>query len=155
MTDTTKVKMTDATVAQLMMLATQTLGLEIEGTPTKAQLKAKIAEAGFSETEFEVEEEVEPVENPTDAQIAEMDDERTVRIVIPKQEGVPGGTDAVPIGVNGRVARVMRGIEVDVPVKYVRVLDNAKKTVFTKDENQKIIGKEEVHIYPFSVIRAY
>lgn len=139
--------------AQLYAFATVGMGLEVAHNIGEANLRAKILEAGFTGEEIEVADEllVTTAKQLTPADVAKR---KTVRIMIPLQEGVPGGMDAVPVGVNGKVARIMRGKEVDVPVEYVEALKNAVKVIYDRDEHSRPINPREVPIYPFSILAA-
>lgn len=70
------------------------------------------------------------------------------RIVIHKQEG-PGGSDDVPVGVNGRVWQIKREREVTVPAAVYNALMEAVETryVMTDDE----IRASENTRFPISV----
>lgn len=150
-----KIAYLTASLPQLVVYAETVLGLEFAHNIGEAKLRAKIAEAGFSGDEIEVEDdetETQPAKPLTPADVIASGRKR-VRIVIQMQEGVPGGSEAVPIGVNGTVARVMRGVEVDVPAEYVEVLDNARKTVYGRDQDGRLTSPTQVHLYPFSILR--
>lgn len=142
-----------ATRAQLYAFATVGLGLEVAHNIGEANLRAKITEAGFTGEEIEVADEllVTTAKPLTPADVAKR---KTVRIQIPLQEGVPGGMDAVCVGVNGKVARIMRGKPVDVPAEYVEVLTNATKVIYDRDEHSRPVNPTEVPMYPFSILAA-
>lgn len=145
-----KVLIADASKAQLTTFATTTLGLELGSRDTAADIRAKIAEAGFSGEEIEIEDEA-PGEKSKPLTMADVAERKTVLINIPQNDG-PGGTEAVPVGVNGKVARIMRGVDVRVPIEYVEVLKNATKTVYGRGPNQELIEPRQVPTYPFSIV---
>jgi hypothetical protein len=74
-----------------------------------------------------------------------------VKIMIPQQNEA-GGKEPVVVGVNGRIARIQRGIPVDVPIEYLEVLQNAQKVVYDKDENGAPINPTLVMTHPFSIL---
>lgn len=145
-----KVLLADASKAQLTTFATTTLGLELGSRDTANDIRAKIAAAGFTDAEIEVEDEAsgEKSAQLTPDDVADRD---TVLINIPQQDGI-GGNEAVPVGVNGKVARIMRGVDVRVPVEYVEVLKNATKTVYDRGPNQELINERQVPSIPFSIV---
>lgn len=149
-----KIKINRATEAQLLAFATTSLGLEVDASLTKPQIRAKMVEAGFTDDEFEVEDAVAG-EGATGAPLTaeSVAGRKLVLINIPIQEGVAGGTEAVPVGVNGTVARIMRGVDVEVPAEYVEVLNNAKKLIYERGPNGELTNPKEAHIYPFSILR--
>ncbi len=56
------------------------------------------------------------------------------------------------VGVQGRGYMIPRGIDVDVPVPVLGVLENAVLDVVTQDEDTAEIMHEDVLQYPFNVI---
>ncbi|KQT54636.1 hypothetical protein ASG43_03350 [Aureimonas sp. Leaf454] len=148
-----KVLFASATLVQLISFATTNLGLEVDTTPmpSKAAVRALITSTGFDGDEIEVADElVGSTKKPIAAE--DVAGRKMIRIMIPVQEGVAGGTEAVPVGVNGTVARIMRGVDVDVPAEYVEVLKNANKEIFERGPNGELTNPKLVPIYPFSII---
>lgn len=144
------VKYSEATAAQLRAFAVTRYGLDLSSNTNGPQVKAKLAEVGFDGDTIEVDEELAPKSKPLT--VEDVAERKTVLINIPQQEG-PGGKDAVCVGVNGVVARIMRGKDVRVPVEYVEVLRNANKIVYDRDENNQLIEPGvEVPIHPFSIV---
>lgn len=151
-----RIPVSEATPTQLAAFATSNLGLDgVSHTLGRDKILAKMTAVGFSDDEIDVPD----VKVPT-AQIASMVGgsvdaavpRRMVRIMIPVQTE-PGGKHPVVVGVNGRVARIERGKEVDVPEEYVHALSLAAKTVFDKDENGSPVNPTSVLTHPFSIIR--
>lgn len=149
-----KIKFAAATVPQLVAFATTTLGIEVDGTPRAADLRAKMIAAGFTGDEIEV---ADPAPGSTRQPLTPEDvaGRKMIRINIPMQEGVAGGTEPVLVGVNGTVARIVRGEDVDVPVEYVEVLRNANKEIFDRGPNGELTNPKLVPIYPFSILGAF
>jgi hypothetical protein len=77
---------------------------------------------------------------------------KTVKINIHKTQGKLGRSD-VFVSVNNRDYLIKRGVDVDVPVEVVHVLENAVEDVFEYDEQKKDIVRREAHAYPFTVVR--
>lgn len=145
-----KVLLSDASKAQLTTFATTTLGLELGSRDTANDIRAKIADAGYTEAEIEIEDE-DAGEKSAPLTMSDVAERKTVMINIPQHDG-PGGTEAVPVGVNGRVARIMRGVDVRVPIEYVEVLKNATKTVYDRGPNKELTNPRQVPTYPFSIV---
>lgn len=147
-----KIKLEEASATQLAHFARVTLGLEIDHRKGRDNILNLMASTGWSETEIEVED-----ESQTRAQesvpAAPSGPRKMVRIMIPNQNE-PGGKDAVVVGVNGRVARIKRGVPVDVPEEYVKVLLDANKVVYEKGPNGEPINPSLVPTHSFSILSA-
>jgi len=76
-----------------------------------------------------------------------------ITINIAKQDK-PGGSEPVPVGVQGVLYTIPRGIDVDVPASVVEVLKNAIQDIVTQDQDTAEIMHEDVLSYPYQVIRA-
>lgn len=146
-----KINFQKASAAQLVSFATTRLGLEIDGTPKASDVRALISATGFTGDEIEVDDTIAGA-GRAPLTVNDVAGRKLVRINIPVQEAVAGGSDAVPIGVNGTVARIMRGVDVDVPVEYVEVLKNAQKMIYDRGPNSELINPRLTPIYPFSII---
>lgn len=148
-----KIMLADATLIQLVNFAAVGMGLEVpeKPKPTEASVRALLSSAGFTGTEIEVEDAVATITRPA-LTPDQVKGRKTVRINIPVQEHIGGGDHPVPIGVNGSVNLVMRGVDVDVPAEYVEVLRHAVRQIPVKDKDSTIIGWTSVPIYPFSIV---
>lgn len=72
---------------------------------------------------------------------------KTITIHVSDAEG---GQDAVPIGLNGYMYQVPRGVPVEVPEELVKILENAKTSTFHPTKDGELI--ERVHNrFAFSV----
>lgn len=168
MSEKTKtIPIAEAQAAQLRQFAEVSLGLEIPSLSNVAQIVAKMRAAGFTADAIEIEAEVdddptgaEPHRPQREGKLAELSKEELNDLVMVKigtQEG-PGGTEHVPLGVNGRTIAVARDTWVAIPRSYVEVLENAKHTVYTQapDATGKGVGGDligrEVHLYPFQTM---
>lgn len=52
-----------------------------------------------------------------------------------------GGHDAVPIGLNGYMYQVPRGMPVEVPAELVQILENAKTSTFHPSKDGELIER--------------
>lgn len=112
------------------------LGIPLTGNPKDETIRERIREALG-----------EPAKaNETQAQpIAAEASEKLVKIMIQESES---DQQPVAIGLNGRIIRIQRGKEVDVPAGYVEILRNAKQKVRDTKTNED----REVLSYPFQVL---
>lgn len=62
-----------------------------------------------------------------------------------------GGHDAVPIGLNGYMYQVPRGMPVDVPEELVQILENARVTTFHPGKTAGEFVERTSNRYAFSV----
>ena len=79
------------------------------------------------------------------------------RILVHKDPSPGASNRPVPLGINGYRIAIPRGIEVDVPIKVVGVLNDAKVSVLREDTSlaPNDPGRfkfESAHSYPFSLI---
>lgn len=149
---TKQVPLMSASATQLADFAVKNLGLEITPKMSADAIRAKIATTGYAKDFIDIDE-PEPASAPSSAAAAPVEKRKTVRIIIPHQEG-PGGKEHVPVGVNGRVYRIMRGTPVDVPAEVVEVLEHAQKIVYERGTSGEPINPRLVPEYPFSVLAA-
>ena len=78
---------------------------------------------------------------------------KTVVINIPKSEK-PGGTEPVPVGVQGVLYTIPRGVDIAVSESIVEVLKNAVQDIVTQDPETNEIYHEDVPSFPFQIVRA-
>lgn len=146
-----KIKINDATASQLAEFASVRFGLDgVNHRMGTDAIRAKLAMTGFSGDEIEVKD-PEPVAETVKAVGAAA--RKLIPILIPTQNE-PGGKDPVVVGVNGVVARIKRGVVVEVPEEYVHALQNAQRVQFDKDENGRPINPIMVPTHPFSIMSA-
>lgn len=146
-----KISLHEATASQLAEYATAQLGIECNYRDGRDKILAKMSSVGFNSEFIEAEAETAPEPKAAIGAVEPKGPRKMVRIMIPTQNE-PGGKDPVVVGVNGRVARIMRGKPVDVPAEYVEVLNNANKLVYDKDENGSPINPQLVPTHPFSIL---
>lgn len=147
-----QISIDEATATQLAMFANVHLGLDVHLRQGSAAIKAEMAKVGYDKDYIEVED--EPAPKATKAVAAGEVSGKKIKIMIPNQE-TPGssmGKEAVPVGVNGKVYLIKRGIEVSVPEEVVAVLRNANKIQFDRGPNGEPINPTEVPTYPFSIL---
>jgi hypothetical protein len=79
--------------------------------------------------------------------IALSGDKKTITIHTSEADG---GQDAVPIGLNGYMYQVPRGVPVEVPTEIVKILENARTSTFHPTKDGELV--ERVHNrFAFSV----
>lgn len=140
------IKIDEATGPQLVAFA-QTV-LNVEGVSTsmaKATMIAKIRAVGYDKDTIEVEDTTR-----ASAEEASKPDADKVRLMIPSSEQ-PGGSDPVPVGVNGSVMLIPRDEWCDVPRPYAIALKNAVRQVYTPLPNGGISAPRDVPAYPFQM----
>ena len=137
-----------ATIADMRAYARDELGLQIP----KNMMKDSIAEAIREADPSLFPEPATPGEELPKAAAQK----NKVTIMIHKT-GEKGGDRDVPIGVNGRISLVQRGVEVEVPRSVLEVLKNAKETRWewvpnnSHPQGGELVSRE-AHAYPFSVV---
>ncbi len=153
-----RILMTDATDAELLQFARSTLALNLPPNTKRPKLLARISAAWNQDhINLPVTEEADaPQKGSEPAPVTaeqQAPDKRMVRINIPISEDA-GGSDAVPVGVNGSVMLIPRGKDVDVPYSYYEVLTHAIKHVYDVGEDGLGMNPvpREVPTYPFQVI---
>lgn len=79
--------------------------------------------------------------------------------VIVHKDPTPGHSNsAIPLGLNGRMFNVPRGIKVAIPIEYVGVLADAKSTITVQKREpdrsnpQGLVVEETIQSYPFQVL---
>lgn len=143
-----KINVSEATASQLAEYANVHLGLDVNHRMGADAIRSKMAMTGFSDIEIEIKD-PEPVADLVKP--AGSAARKLIPILIPTQNE-PGGKDPVVVGVNGTVARIKRGVVVNVPQEYVHALQNAQKVQFDKDENGRPINPTMVPTHPFSIM---
>lgn len=81
--------------------------------------------------------------------------------VLIHRDPTPGHKNSpIQVGLNGRIIHIPRGVEVDIPIPFVEVLNNAKTTQIVQTEGASAFNpagtyKDQVSTsYPFQVIAA-
>lgn len=149
-----KIPIKDASAAQLRKFAIEHLGLEVKGSMNRQALIALIGQA-WTEEDIRVEEAPpEAVQSHgarARASLADGLKPGYARVQIHVSEE-PGGTDPVPLGVNGSIMLVERGKDQDIPYRYYIVLKNAIKYQYDMDGDKINPIPRQIPQYPFSVI---
>jgi len=123
-----KISIAEATQAQFREFANNSLGLNLPPNTKDETVVAKITAAWGKDyimvsKEEDIQKHAGAAPRPvTDVQASPEDDK--VRIVISITED-PGGNEPVPVSVNGKAMLIPRGKEVDIPLSYFEVLNNA------------------------------
>lgn len=152
-----KIAIEDATEEQLRTFASETLGISISPTAKLPAVRAKIR-AAWDKAEILVEagEETPEAPSPEDKPKAKKakahDGEKMVTVHIGVTQG-KDGKEAVPVGVNGKVMLIPRGKNVEIPISYYQVLQNAIRQEYDTDEDGNIIPEpREVMQYPVQLV---
>jgi hypothetical protein len=139
------ININEATGPQLVWFAQNALNIEgIRPNMSKAEMIAKIRAVGYDKDTIEVEQ----VEEAKPKALA-ADSRETVRIVIPGSD-TPGGSDPVPVSVNGSAMLIPRDEECEIPYPFYEALKNAVRQVYTPLPDGGISAPKNVPAYPFS-----
>ena len=151
-----QIPINQATHAELLQFARNSLGLNLPPNTKMETLRARIS-AAWAKDYINLAEEV--AETPQKGrqpfpQTAEQEepDRGMVKIKIAITEDA-GGADAVPVGVNGKIMLIPRGKEVEIPYAYFEVLEHAIAHKYDPmpDGGMNPVPRE-VPTYPFQVI---
>jgi hypothetical protein len=147
-----KIAIADASAKQLADFAETNLGIEgVDYRLGKAKIEEKMRATMYDKDYIEVEDEQAPIQR-IDPPVT-LGARRMATIIIANQEKA-GGTEPVPVAVNGRQMFIPRQAPQTIPWEYMHALDNAKKFVYETDENGSLKpNPAEVHEYPFTVVR--
>jgi hypothetical protein len=147
-----KIAIADASAKQLADYAETVLGIEgVDYRLGKAKIEEKMRATMYDKDYIEVPDEEAPIQriDPTVIPGAR----RMATIFIHNQDKA-GGTEPVPVAVNGRQLFIPRNQEATIPWEYYHALGNAKHFVYQQGPNGELIyPPSEVHEYPFSLIR--
>lgn len=150
---TQKIQIEAASAKQLADFAEQVLGLDgIDYRLGKDKIAEKMRTAQYDKDFIEVSVEEPDIlrrEPPRAASARRM---ATIRI---HNQETPGGTDPVPVAVNGKQMFIERDKDQTIPWEYYHALDNARKYVYQQDSALRLdqSTRKEVHEYPFSLVR--
>lgn len=65
-----------------------------------------------------------------------------IKVRFHNQEGVPGGTDDIFVGVNGRGYQIQREKDVELPKSVLHVIDNAVITKTERDADGNEVNRD-------------
>jgi len=151
-----RIDITAATQPQLLVFARDTLGFNSPPNILAETLRAKIAAAWPKDYIMVSEADETPAQDgskpqpQTAEQAGPAEGMRRIHINITEEAG---GTEAVPVGVNGRIMLVPRGKNVDIPEAYYLVLKAAIKNLYDPipDGGMNPVPRE-VPMYPFQLV---
>jgi hypothetical protein len=147
-----KIAIADASAKQLADFAENVLGLDgVDYRLGKGKIEEKMRTALYDKDHIEVEEEqaqIQRIEPPS------SENKRRMATIFIHESDRPGGTEPVPVAVNGRQMFIPRGQQCTIPWEYYHALDNAKHYVYQQGPNGELLSesRKEVHEYPFSVM---
>lgn len=147
-------KIEDATPEEMRQFA-RVMGLEVGDGEQKRTVTEKLITSGYTSDEISIFEHVSP---RTTAKAGVFKDEKgrdCMMILIPEEDS-PGGQDDVPIGVNGVVFQVKRGVPVALPLEYIEVLNNAVEFIYpqTRDGQRGMVEPRKVPAFPYQIVSA-
>ena len=131
------IDLTAANKDELREYARNELGINLPSNATEETLRERI---------------LAHLNGPAGAKPAASPKGKTAVINIHKTQGKLGRHD-VFVSVNNRDYLIKRGVDVEVPLEVVHVLENAVEDVYEFDEDRRDIVKREAHAYPFTVVR--
>ena len=131
------IDLTAANKDELREYARNELGINLPSNATEETLRERI---------------LAHLNGPAGAKPAASPASKTAVINIHKTQGKLGRHD-VFVSVNNRDYLIKRGVDVEVPLEVVHVLENAVEDVYEFDEDRRDIVKREAHAYPFTVVR--
>ena len=156
---TDRIKIADATPAQLREFGANTLGLELHGRETAQMMLGKFAEVGYNVDDIALQAPTVVPSGGPNGDVAfntrvRADGVKEILINIHIQDKA-GGDEKVKVGVNGKLMLIERGVPSWVPESYVEVLDHAVEDVYDEYQggtgNLGGLGKaRKVLSYPFS-----
>lgn len=176
-----KVKLSEASAAQLRYFATVVLGMSLPKLTNAKQMLsriqdvhegdtitvpdhiagndaapvAKTAPKAKAEQAGEEEASLSPAERAArEEQRQAARDAEWIEIIIPRSDS-PGGKQPVPVSVNGRNQHIPRGRKVAIRFPYLHALENAVQHIYEMDDNNQQMKPEptEVRSYEFSILR--
>ena len=146
------IAISEASAAQLAEFASSHLGmLGIQASHGKERLIELISAAGHNGDTIEVNDTERKPRAKAGADGVALSPDRKVRIHIATGEGASGARP-VEVAVNGVLMLIPRGKDVEVPWKYLHVLQNAKASQAEVDDDGQITGWREAPLYPVSVL---
>ena len=162
----TPIKLEDATAPQRLNYARVIMGLDVDEAASDEQVIAKIraGQPGLANIFVEaVDEEEQIVRQDPDLSAFEDTTERItgslgrndpraiIRIMAVESED-GSGNDDVPVGVNGVVWQLKRGMDLDVPWRVVEALGLTVQSIVRHNEQGEVTIRDAVRV-PMSVIR--
>ena len=146
-----KIAIAEASAKQLADYAETVLGLDgVDYRLGKGKIKEKMRAALYDKDFIEVEEE-EATIHRIDPPVAA--NKRRMATIYIHNSDKPGGTEPVPVAVNGRQMFIPRNAEATIPWEYKHALDNAKHFVYERGPNCELMpNPQEAHEYAFSLL---
>jgi hypothetical protein len=139
----------DASATQLAEFAVTNLGLDVTHRLGKDAIRAKMAAVGFDKDTIEID--VPEVSVPK-APVEGAAPRKYVEVLIATEER-PGGSEPIPVGLNGRVMWIERAKPQRIPRDYYQVLLDAVKQVYDPNPAGGTMPPRNVPTYPVSLLR--
>lgn len=153
---TKRIPLIEASATQLADFGRAALNLDVNFRMGADKIRAVMATGGYDKDYIEVEVSDGPDPNARPAGAEAEAPRKMVVINIPNQD-IPGSTEGkqpVPVGVNGKVYLIKRGVDVEVPIEVVGVLNDAKRVVYDRGPNGEPINPTFVPTHPFTIVRS-
>lgn len=142
----------EATRDDLLAFARDVQNIEVRENASRTTIVQRLKDAGYAEDFIVVSDagEAKAFSRSIDPDIAARKAElrgQRVRILIENSEGIDNSRH-VPVGVNGYVINIERGVEVEIPLEHYNALMLANKQVPIVDRDLQIVGYRTVPMYP-------
>ena len=154
-----RIPIKDATTEQLAEFALTNLGIDLRSGYNRNQVMSQITATGFSGTEIDVEDATAAAGGMEEQRVKKLmasehvEDEPLYDILIPETKD-NGGSEPVPVPVNGVVCLIKRGVVVPgVKKRYVEALQNAQALQYQRGPNGEPINPRPVMSFPFQIVR--
>jgi len=152
-----QVPLATASADQLRRFAQSHLGMELDAKLSADKIRGEIRAAWSMDHIFVADEEkVEPKAKQPAKPISANEfyvsgrADPKITITLAATDG-EGGDRPHPVGVNGTIILVPKGSPSEIPYRYYLALLDAKKTVYSQDQNTGDLIESEVPAHPFIV----
>ncbi|TFH51410.1 MAG: hypothetical protein E4H01_00530 [Lysobacterales bacterium] len=147
-----------ATIEQLREFGSNTLGINIHMQMSIERARAMVRTAGWTADVITVAEDEKKAElfgdNPRPVTASQQPTaEGKVKLILSVDDKV-GGSDGISVGVNGSIMLVPRDKEVEIPLSYFRVLENAIEHRYHMAEDGLSMNPvaREVKLFPYTLL---
>ena len=155
-----RVYLGEAKKADLEHHAAVVMGLDISKCKTADDLRGLITAAGWHDNKIPILQKAASIPTISDSNGTGRPspfkhdfngkERDCLKIMIPEEDDA-GGSEPVPVSVNGTLMYIPRASQVVVPAEYVEVLENAEQFIYPPSDNGLPTPKV-VKAYPFSYV---
>ena len=153
-----RVAFREANIEELREFGTNTLGINIHMQMSIERARAQVRSAGWTADVITIAEKESPVvmagNNPNPVTAGQMPPgDGKVKLILQVDEKA-GGNEPIPVGVNGSIMLVPREKEVEIPLSYFRVLENAVQFKYEMAEDGMSVNSipREVKLFPYTLL---